>query len=236
MFNKIRVVLLHTSHPGNIGASARALKTMGLTRLYLVNPKEFPSNKATELAASAQDVLEKVVICQSLAEAVADCVLVFGTGSEARTLVSPIITPRQAAEEVMQQFQDQEVAFVFGRESHGMSNAEMQLCQKQIQIPGNAEYCSLNLAAAVQIITYELRRASLLRTEQKSLATENLASNQEMEGFYQHLETVMQKVGYYDVNKPYSRMSRLRRIFNAAQLQKKEIDLLRGFLLAIEKQ
>ena len=236
MFSKIRVVLLHTSHPGNIGAAARALKTMGLSRLYLVNPKSFPTSKEIALATNAEDVLDAAVVCSSLEEAVGDCEIVYGSGSESRLLELPLTTPKEAAEAVFTEHLDREVAFVFGRESIGMTNDEMQFCQQHIQIHGNPEFRSLNLAAAVQIVTYELYQSYLSKNfTQKKRQPPALANHAEMEGFFNHMRDTMESVGFYDPVKPYRMMSRIRRIFNESKLQKKEIDMLRGFLRKVDQ-
>ena len=234
ILDNLRFVLLHTSHSGNIGSAARAMKTMGFKRLYLVAPKDFPSGKAKALASSAADLLDEAVVCDSLEEAVADCHVVYGSGSELRTLEKPVLMPREMAREVVEFSPEREIAVVFGRESYGMLNEELALCQKHIQIPGNPEYSSLNLAAAVQVMAYELRTAWLSYTYQPAVEKVSLATAKEMEGFYEHLKSTMLMTGFYDPVKP-KLMSRLRRIFNEAKLRKKEIDLLRGFLRSVNK-
>ncbi len=240
MLNNIRIVLLHTFHPGNIGSTARAMKTMGLTRLYLVQPREFPSGQANALASSAIDILEQATVCDSLAEAIADCEHVYGSGSEIRgPLAKPILTPREMAVEVLALPNEQQVALVFGCETSGMNNAEMALCQKQIQIPSHPDYDSLNLAAAVQVFTYELRMAELAaRAALSSVQSEEsvpLATSAHLESLYKRLRETMELTGFFNPAAPLSMMRKMRRVFNAAQLRKNEIDLLQGFLHSVRR-
>jgi TrmH family RNA methyltransferase len=234
MLDKIRIVLIETSHPGNIGSVARAMKTMGLTRLYLVKPKQFPTSREVALATSAADILNDAIVCETFEEAVADCEYVFGSGSILRGFDSPVTTPREAALDAWQVSKANEVAFVFGRESSGMSNAEMQLCQKQIQIPTTENCHSLNLAAAVQIIAYEIRMASLQEFKEVEDEPPRLANHQEMEGFFEHLKEAMQATGFYKPEKPFQLNAKMRRLFNASQMRRSELDLLRGFLKSIQ--
>lgn len=159
--SRVRVVLINTSHPGNIGAAARAMKTMGLHRLYLVDPQDFPSAEATSRASGADDVLANAVVCDSLPEALQDCSLVIGTTARERAISAPFVEPREFAERVMQETEQGEVALVFGRERSGLTNEEIDCCQLLVHIPANENYSSLNLGAAVQVLSYELRMTAL---------------------------------------------------------------------------
>lgn len=226
-----RIVLVETSHPGNIGASARAMKTMGLNELYLVKPKLFPDEKATAMAAHATDILEKTVVVDSLTQALIDCQVVFGVSARARTLSWPILTARAAAEKIRSDHAQHKVALLFGREHSGLTNEELQLCQYQIQIPANPDYSSLNLASAVQIISYELCLATTLAVEANPLT--ELATMQEVEGFYSHLEQLLTEIEFI---KPLQRsqvINRLRRLFSRTLLEQDEINILRGIFSAL---
>jgi len=232
MLDNIRIVLIETSHPGNIGSAARAMKTMGLKHLYLVAPKLFPHHKANEMASSAVDVLENAIVVNELDEAVADCNLVIGTSTRSRTIPWPILSPRQLAEQVRAESGAVQTAIVFGREQSGLTNEELHRCHAHVQIPANAEYSSLNLAAAVQVIAYELQVASL--TESTPVKWDYpLATVKELEGFYAHLERVLTDLDF--LNPPRQLMARLRRLFSRSRLDMMEVNILRGILGAVEK-
>jgi tRNA (cytidine32/uridine32-2'-O)-methyltransferase len=236
MPNSIRIVLSHTSHPGNIGAAARAMKTMGLSELYLVAPRSFPDPKANEMAVGAVDVLEQAVVTTSLVEAIADRGLVAGTSARGRSLPWPVLTPQQLAGKVFQEVQSAtKVAIVFGAEQSGLTNDELRQCHFHIQIPTRPDYASLNLAAAVQIMAYELYLASL--TIETTLEPNvSYATVAEMQGFYEHLACVLIKTGFLDPAAPRRLMPRLQRLFNRARLETTELNILRGILTAIEKR
>lgn len=236
----VRIVLVNPSHPGNIGAVARAMKTMGLTNLYLVQPRQFPDPKATELAVHATDILEQAVITPTLAAAVEDCHLVLGTSARERTLNWSTLTARVAAQQAVQEaIQGRNVAIVFGRERTGLTNDELQLCHFQVAIPANPAYSSLNLAAAVQVIAYEIRMASLNALElisgAEQAAVDDLATVTELEGFYEHLTQVLIASEFIDKRQPKQAIGRLRRLFNRSRLDKTEINILRGVLTALQK-
>lgn len=234
MLDNIRIVLIETSHPGNIGSAARAMKTMGLKNLYLVTPKLFPHPKANEMASSAIDLVENAVVVSSLDEAVADCHLVVGTSTRSRTIPWPIFSPREMAEKIRIEPQAQ-TAIVFGREQSGLTNEELHRCNFHVQIPANPEYSSLNIAAAVQVIAYELRLASL--EESAPLAWDYpLATAKELEGLYTHLEKVLVDLDFLNPKAPRQLMTRLRRLFNRTRLDVMEINILRGMLGAVEKK
>lgn len=242
MLGRVRVVLCQTSHPGNIGSAARAMKTMGLSHLYLVNPLKFPHADANMMSAGATDILEAATLCDSLEAALAGCEMVVGLTARKRELSHLPASPRQAAAEVLEVAANGEVALVFGNETSGMSNEELILCQRLAHIPANPDYSSLNLAAAVQLMAYELRVAALGDPQEAYQAPHpnpykriKPATHDEIEGFYGHLEYVLVKVGYLDLAQPKRLMSRLRRLFTRAGLQQEEINILRGVLKAIEK-
>lgn len=234
MLKNIRVVLVNTSHPGNIGAAARAMKTMSLANLYLVSPQLFPHPKATEMATGAADILDKAVIVSSLAEAVADCGLVVGTSARSRTIPWPMLSPRQFAEKAILEATTSNVAIIFGREQSGLTNDELHHCHFHLQIPCDPGYTSLNVAAAVQIIAYELRIASLAEAV-KGEWDYQFATAKEMQGFYEHLERVLITIDFLNPKVPRQLMTRLQRLFNRARPDVMEINILRGILGAIDK-
>ncbi len=230
IFNNIRVVLCQTSHPGNIGSTARAMKTMGLHHLYLVNPKHFPDGQAKSLAVNAADVLDNAVVTQSLEEAIADCQFVIGVSGKERSLSQQVMTVREAAQEVHAIARSQQVALVFGTEMSGLSNAEADRCQVLATIPANPDYTSLNLAQAVQIMCYEVRMAvttGKLHYDEKPAA---LASQDDLERFYAHMQEVLAQIGYINPRAPKKLFERIRRIYSRARLEKEEVNLLRGIL------
>jgi len=235
----IRIVLIHTSHPGNIGSAARAMKTMGLSNLFLVKPKIFPDEQAVAMSAGATDILDKAVVVDSLQEAITDCQLVVGASARhERSIRWNIQTSRKCGELVVQQAQSNKVAIIFGRESSGLNNEELAQCQHLLYIPANEEYSSLNLASAVQIMSYECRMAWLAQQNQQTTETttsENLVTASEMEGYYKHLENSMIQSGFLDPAKPKHLMTRLRRLYGRIQLEKNELNILRGMLSAFNK-
>jgi TrmH family RNA methyltransferase len=234
MPERVHVVLVATTHPGNIGASARAMKTMGLSSLRLVRPSGFPGAEASARAAGAGDLLAAAKVHETLAEAVRDCSLVLGSSARQRSIPWPEYTPREAAARVAAAAAAGEnVALVFGRERSGLSNEELALCNGMIRIPANPAFQSLNLAAAVQILAYELRLALLDGTEPPPEEAP-LASAEDMEQFYDHLARCLEDIGFYDPEHPRRLMQRLRRLFNRAQLDQNEYNILRGILAAAQ--
>ena len=235
----IKIVLVNTSHPGNIGATARAMKNMGLSRLALVNPVEFPSGVAVGRAASALDVLEQAEVVNTLGEAIADCALVIGSSARSRSLPWPMLTPEQSAAKLVKESQSVQVALVFGREDSGLNNEELQLCHFHVQIPASPEYSSLNLAAAVMVLCYEIRRA-VLRDEEADDKAEDEYWDQEratvehVEYFYEHLERVLIEVDFHDPDNPRQLMQRMRRLFGRVRIDAMEMNILRGILTNIE--
>lgn len=233
--DNVRVVLSHTTHPGNIGAAARAMKTMGLARLYLVNPKSFPDAQATAMASGAVDVLDHAQVCASLDDALQGTVLAAALTTRPRDLPHEIYDARQAACELVEQGRRHEVAIVFGTEMSGLTIAEVSKCRLLVRIPANPNYTSLNLAAAVQVMAYELRMA--LPEVEKISASPGYepASFEEVEMFYRHLESSLVASGFLDPEQPKRLMQRLRRLFARSRLEKEEVNILRGILRAMSE-
>lgn len=234
MLERIRIVLVNTSHPGNIGSVARAMKTMGLSQLYLVSPEEYPHPKALEMASSADDVLANAKTTTTLDEAVADCVLVAGSSARSRAIPWPLMSPRTFAESLNTNYPQGNLALVFGRERTGLTNDELQRCHLHVQIPANPDYSSLNLAQAVQVMAYELRMADLQETINPIEWDYPLANANEMEGLYTHLQQVLIDLDFLKLSAPRKLMPRLRRLFYRAKLDVMEMNILRGILTAMQ--
>lgn len=233
--SSIRIVLVATSHPGNIGSTARAMKTMGLNSLYLVNPKSFPDYKAKEMAAGADDVLEQAVVTSSLEEALAGCQLILATSARPRGLSLPGLLPVSGAEFIGKQADNTQVAIVFGREHAGLTNEELLKCHYHINIPSNPDYSSLNLAQAVQIVAYEIRMNLLSPKAEVSLRRDEYATADEIEQFYDHLKDVFIEIQFLKTSNPRRLMQRVRRLFNRVILEKMEVSILRGMLSQVQK-
>lgn len=235
--DNIRIVLVNTSHPGNIGGTARAMKNMGLSRLYLVEPRLFPHEEARWRAASALDVLESAVVVSSLEEAIGDCQFVVGTSARERRIPWPLLDPRQCARQLAVTSDREQVAMLFGREDRGLTNEELQACNLHLNIPTSADYSSLNLAMAVQIVCYELRMAvsdAPASAEQQWDSPFSTAQN--MEKFYQHLEETLIDIEFLDPAAPRQLMPRLRRLYNRLRLDEMELNILRGILTETQKR
>ncbi|OOF89258.1 tRNA (cytosine(32)/uridine(32)-2'-O)-methyltransferase TrmJ [Rodentibacter ratti] len=236
MFDRIRIVLIETSHSGNIGSSARAMKTMGLSQLCLVSPKAV-DEQSIALAAGAADIVKNAKIVSSFDEAVADCSLVIGTSARLRHLQSTLIEPRECAEKVVKH--QGKVAIVFGRERVGLHNDELIKCHYHLTIPANPDYSSLNLAMAVQLVSYELRMANSMKhcnatlTFPEKAAESQSVTVQEMEYFFNHTEQLYQSLGFIQNQ---GVMQKLRRLYNRANIEKNELNILRGMLSAVEKR
>ena len=238
--NNIRIVLCATSHPGNIGSAARAMKTMGFTNFYLVTPQHYPDLQATALAAGANDVLDNAIVTNTLSEALVGCAFAIGLSARKRNLSHEIVTPQVAAQQGLQIAQSQQIALVFGTEMSGLSNAELDCCQLLAMIPANPEYSSLSLAMAVQVMCYEMRIQALeLDTLNNDALGGNkdavpdgieLANNEDLERYYAHLEETLLHIGYLNPAAPKKLFERLRRLYARARLEKEEINLLRGIL------
>jgi len=230
-FNNIRVVLCAPSHPGNIGAAARAMKTMGLSQLWLVNPARFPDPEANWRASRATDVLEHAHVCTDLAEALRGTVLAVACSARDREVAVPAVSARVAAGRLAATAHAGEVALVFGNETYGLTTAEVNLCALRATIPADAEYSSLNLGAAVQVFAYELRLAVL--GDAAPPPQPERARHEDVEGFYTHLETTMAEIGFLDPEHPKKLMPRVRRLFARAGLEPEEVNILRGILKAL---
>ena len=236
--DNIRIVLVHTSHPGNIGGVARAMKNMGLGKLYLVAPKQFPDEQANWRAVSAVDVLDNAVVTGTLEEAVADCQFVVGTSARGRRIPWPLQDPRECAQRMSVASGHGEVAVLFGREDRGLTNDELQLCNLHLNIPTAQDYSSLNLAMAVQIVCYELRM--LLESPDVPARDDEqwdapFSSNEGMERFYAHLEETLVDIEFLDPVAPRQLMSRLRRLYSRVRLDEMELNILRGILTRTQK-
>jgi len=237
MLSSTRILLLNTSHPGNIGAAARAMKTMGLGELGLVKPKQFPAAEATARASGADDLLARAQVFDSLDDALRGCQLVIGASARARSIPCPMLDPRECAGMITGRTGTR-AAVLFGNEQSGLSNAEMDRCQYLVRIPANPGYSSLNLASAVQIIAYELRMASNAMTidraaEQPQPVPVDSAA---MERFYRHLEQVLVELDFLDPANPRQLMRRLRRLYNRAGPDDNEMNILRGILSATQQK
>lgn len=235
MLDRVRIVLINTSHPGNIGSAARAMKTMGLSQLYLVSPLDYPNPKAQEMSSGALDILDNAIQVESLDEAIADCSLVLGTSARSRAIPWPMLTPREMAKKVKAEQEQADVAILFGREQSGLTNDELQRCHWHIQIPANPHYSSLNLAAAVQVLAYELRVASLDHMNEVEEWDYRLATADEMEKFFNHLQEVLIEIDFLKLNAPRKLMTRLRRLYFRARPDIMEMNILRGMLRAVQE-
>jgi tRNA/rRNA methyltransferase len=225
----IRVVLCETTHPGNIGAAARALKTMGLAQLVLVAPKRFPDPQAAWLAVGAADVLHGARVCASLDEALAGSAFTVACTARPREVAVPMVTAREAAARIVEIARLQSVALVFGNETYGLTAAEVGKCQLLATIPADPKFSSLNVAAAVQVLAYELRIAALGATVRNSKTKPpEHANHEEIERFYEHLEKSLLAAGFLNPRNPKKLMARLRRLFGRAQLEQEEVNILRG--------
>lgn len=236
---KIRIVLVNTAHPGNIGGAARAMKNMGLSELYLVQPREYPAPRAVWRAAGARDVLANAKIVDSVDQAIAGCGLVVGTSARERRIPWPLINPRECGVRIWQEADSHDIALLFGREDRGLTNEELHKCHYHVHIPSNPDYSSLNLATAVQVLSYEIRMASLADAEG------NLPSLQEwdqppvtaddLEYFHEHLAQTMADLDFYDPDNPKQLLTRMRRLFNRVRMDEMEVSILRGLLSSVQR-
>ncbi len=238
--NRVRVVLVGTTHPGNIGSAARAMKAMGVTDLVLVAPERFPHADATALASGADDLLARARVVEDVAAAVSDCVWVVGTSARLRTHSVPVLGPDVAAGQALENAALGPVALVFGREHSGLTNTELDYCNAFVQIPTVPDFSSLNLAGSVQVMTYALRMAALTGMDpgQASAAGEvrdPLATQDEMEGLFRHFEQALTTIEVLDPDNPRNLMRRLRHLYMRAGLTGSEVRMLRGILTHTEK-
>ncbi|WP_185838509.1 tRNA (cytosine(32)/uridine(32)-2'-O)-methyltransferase TrmJ [Vibrio cholerae] len=237
MLERVKVVLVGTTHSGNIGSAARAMKVMGLSQMVLVDPQCQVDAQAIALAAGASEIALNAQIYPTLEAAVADCGLVVGTSARSRTLEWPMLEPRECGEKLISEANQHSVAMVFGRERTGLTNDELQLCHYHVCVPANPEYSSLNLAMAVQLLSYEVRMAylALQQSSQSSTLQEEYPRHQELERFYAHLEQVIMQTEFISAQQPGQVMNKLRRMFTRARPEAQEIKILRGILTSVQK-
>ncbi len=243
MLANIRIVLINTFHPGNIGAAARAMKNMGLSELYLVDPRSYPDPEAESRASGATDLLEKATVVDSLAQAIADCPLVIGASARSRSFPWPMLDAEQCANKAVTEAHQGPVAIVFGRERMGLTNEELMQCHFHVAIPANPEHPVLNVSAAIQVICYEIWKHHLASVVTSTVADNpviaaeeaHYPSHQEMEYFYQHLEQMLRDIGFMVANHEGRSLTKLRRLFNRARPEVLELNMLRGILKAAQR-
>ena len=237
--DSIKIVLVGTTHPGNIGAAARAIKTMGLRKLDLVSPKDFPSDEAIYRSKAAKDILELASIHETLFDSVKDCEMVIGTSARNRKVPWPILNPKNASREINLTVKNNcKVAIVFGREDRGLTNEELGLCNLHVHIPTNKDYSSLNLAQAVQIMTYEIRMSfiDLENAENDHEWDVDLATSEQTERLIDHMDELMKEVEFYDMENPRKLLVRVRRFFKRSGIDVMEANIFRGLFSAIQKK
>jgi tRNA (cytidine32/uridine32-2'-O)-methyltransferase len=238
LLKNIRIVLVNTSHPGNIGAAARAMKNMGLSRLTLVDPKKYPDLEAISRSVGAVDILDNAVVVKDLGEAIAGCVWVAGTSARLRTIEWPILEPKECVDKSLETIADGDIAIVFGRENSGLTNDEMAQCNALLHIPTDPDFSSLNIAAAVQVVCYEYRLALMKDKVKKHRGSKHrydaLAHADKMEGMYAHLHDALDYLGFFGSNNPDVIMRRLKGLFNRANVTQRELSIVRGICSAIQ--
>lgn len=238
LLNQINIVMVETSLAANIGSAARAMKTMGLRNLILVNPREALNRDAYARSSGAVDILESVKVVDTLEQAIEDSVFVLGASARNRHFPWPLVNPREAGEEVLARAPTGKISILFGRESSGLTNEELSLCHRHVHIPANPEYSSLNVAAAVQVLCYECRMTALGTEANNNWSEQREAepANQEQtNGMFQHLEQALVDIEYLDPNNPKMLMPRLRRLLLRADLDQTEVNILRGILKQMQK-
>ena len=243
----IRIVLVETSHPGNIGAVARAMKNMCLQSLYLVRPKQYPDSHAMARSSGAIDVLNNAFVCDSLSEALSDCRLVIAASARSRSISWPTTTAPEAAQKLINGGMQAPVALVFGREDRGLNNEELDLCNFMVQLPANPEFSSLNIAAAVQVFSYEVRKTFLaeqaLQQPSSSLASQSTeldmedrpASSINLKRLFDHLETTLVQVDFMPAHRTRTLMRKLMRFFHKSQVTEEEVSIFRGILTELQR-
>ena len=235
-FSNIHIVMVCTTHPGNIGGVARAMKNMGLSRLSLVAPEApFPHAKARARASGAVNVLENTQVFDTLEEAIEGCSLVIGASARMRTLPWPVVDPRECASRVVNIEKGAEVAIVLGRENSGLTNEELELCQLLVTIPTNPDFSSLNIAAAAQVLCYEIRLAANLDKVPEDEPDSPLATSEEREGMFSHFEEALTELEFLKPDNPGQLMRRLRRLFTRTGVERLEVNILRGIMTAAQK-
>ena len=236
--DNIRIVLVNTSHPGNIGAAARAMKNMGLSRLTLVDPEDYPSLEAISRSVGAVDLLDNARVVKDLKQAISGCVWVAGTSARLRTIEWPILDPRECVQHSLDHIEQGDIAIVFGRENSGLTNEEMEMCNALLHIPTNPDFSSLNVAAAVQIVCYEYRLALIGNMVKKQKGKKHrydaLANSTQLDGMYAHLHDSLDYLGFFGTNNPDIVMRRLKGLFNRAGTTQRELSIIRGICSAIQ--
>ena len=240
MLSHIRIVLVKTFHSGNIGSTARAMKTMGLSDLCLVNPVDFTSStgqeEAQKMAMSADDVLKNITLVDNLSDAIKDCTVVVASTARSRGYDLPEVTPEESAKLLYSNAQQSKVALVFGPERMGLSNEDLQQCKYRVTIPTSPDYSSLNLAAAVQTLSYEIFKQSIdLENKPISKSIRTLPTSQSLENLYTHFETTLKDTGFIVKNHPGEIMQKLHNIFTRAELDESEVNILRGILSSVDR-
>jgi len=236
MLSNIRIVLINTFHPGNVGAIARAMKNMGLSNLYLVDPNDYPSDEATSRAAGAVDLLENATIVSTLEEAISDCSLVVGTSARHRTFQLPLMNARECAQTAVLESTSQAIAIVFGREKTGLLNDEIAQCHRQVYIDANDEYPVLNISQAVQIVAYEIWMAEQENANKEKVDTAEYPRKGDMDLFHLHLEETLYDINFVIKNHPGKVLEKLQRFFNRSRPEKAELGILRGVLAAVQRE
>ncbi len=242
MLSNIRIVLINTFHPGNIGAAARALKNMGLSELYLVDPRQYPDPEAESRASGALDILANATVVQTLEDAIQDCPLVIGASARSRSFPWPMLDPCQCADKAVTEANNAPVAIVFGRERMGLTNEELMQCHFHVAIPADPKHPVLNVSAAIQVICYEIWKTHLTTLQPPEHQTSDIQESteyptqQQMEYFYQHLEQTLRDVGFLLPQHEGKSMTKLRRLFNRSRPEAVELNMLRGILKAVQKK
>lgn len=236
MLVNIRIVMVRTFHPGNIGSAARAMKTMGITQLYLISPKDFPSYEATRMARSATDIVDNAVIVDSVYEAVKDCTMVIASTARPRGFDLPAVNPEQCAHALLESAKTAPVALVFGPERMGLFNEDLQHAKYRVTIPTNPDCSSLNIASAIQTLSYEIYKQSIATDKETDpLLQRKMPTTDEVEQFYVHLEETLTGTGFIMKKHPGKVIDKLRQLFDRAQPDVKEMNILRGVLASIQR-
>ncbi len=236
-YPNLRFVLVNTTHPGNIGAAARAIKNMGFRHLYLVSPRCFPHAEAIARSSGAEDILESAVVVSTLTEAVFNCQLILGTSARSRALPIPLVTAKEGVCRSLPLLnQGGEVAILFGQERIGLTNDELSLCNLHVHIPCNSNFASLNIASAVQILAYEFHLGLCFDHREKDESHPSIAPSYQLERFYDHLNETLIQLEFLNPKNPRQMMKKLRRMFGRAQLEEGEVNILRGILTAINRK
>lgn len=240
----VRIVLVNPSHPGNVGAAARAMKTMAINQLVLVGPRDYPDPRAVWRAAGAKDLLNAAKVVETLDDAIADCDLIIGTSARERRIPWPLVDARECANKVYEEPASSKIAILFGREDSGLNNEELHRCHLHVHVPTCEAYSSLNLSMAVQILSYELRMRSLQGANNTAAIAdqapdqwdEPFANADDIERFHSHLSETLVDLEFFDPTQPKQLLTRLRRLFARVRLDQMELNILRGILAAVQEK